>query len=140
MLALAASRRSGDHPAYDEPDSETWGAAVGALPDLKMFELILEAIVPKEQQLGTVVECATKWKFPLKGTPYELVCDGKTGALQWSWTPRKVRDDRALAQQSGEQSQTQGHHHEAVHTLPDTLEPPSSAASSSGTLGPAGAQ
>ncbi|CAI6334221.1 unnamed protein product [Periconia digitata] len=105
MVELANMRRAGYHPAYDdmpptpaswslthpvnstpwyhEPDNDTWGAAIGIMPDLKTFELVLETFAPKKRQLETVVECARTWKFPLKGTEYELVCDNKVEALQW---------------------------------------------------------
>jgi hypothetical protein len=54
MLDLAVARRSGQHPVYNS----TWGAAIGALQDLKTLELILETFSVKQHQLETVVECA----------------------------------------------------------------------------------
>lgn len=83
MIALADSRRAGHHPQYDARDHETWGAAIGGLPDLKTFELVLETFAPKKKQLETVVECARTWKFPIKDTEYELVCDDRIEAMQW---------------------------------------------------------
>ncbi|KAF9728996.1 hypothetical protein PMIN06_005457 [Paraphaeosphaeria minitans] len=80
MLSLAAQRRAGQHPAYDG----TWGTAIGKLPDLKTFELILETFFEKKRQLEVVVDCAKAWKFPLKDTLYELVCDGKVEDLRWT--------------------------------------------------------
>jgi len=79
MVALATKRRAGQHPAY----TRTWGAAIGALPNLKMLELILETFLVKEHQLNTVVECAKLWRFPLKDTQYELVCDGNVESMKW---------------------------------------------------------
>lgn len=55
MVALAASRRSGQHPDY----TSTWGGDIGKLPDLKTLELVLETFSAKKHQLDTVVECAT---------------------------------------------------------------------------------
>ncbi|OAG00828.1 uncharacterized protein CC84DRAFT_1262918 [Paraphaeosphaeria sporulosa] len=80
MLSLAAQRRAGQQTAYDG----TWGAAIGKLPDLNTFELILETFFEKKRQLETVVDCAKTWKFPLEGTPYELACDGKVEDLRWT--------------------------------------------------------
>ena len=81
MLALATQRRAGQHPQYEEG---TWGSIVGMLPDLKTFELILETFLEKKRQLDVVVDCVRTWKFPLKDTQYELVCDGKVEELSWS--------------------------------------------------------
>lgn len=81
MLVLAAERRDGQHPRYEEG---TWGAAIGALPDLRTFELVLETFLQKKRQLEVVVECAKTWRFPLADTRCELVCDGKIEALSWS--------------------------------------------------------
>ncbi|KAF1968325.1 hypothetical protein BU23DRAFT_379813, partial [Bimuria novae-zelandiae CBS 107.79] len=61
----ADARRNGQHPAYDELVNETWGAVIGDVPDLVLFELILETFSPKKQQLETMAECAKTWKFPL---------------------------------------------------------------------------
>jgi hypothetical protein len=80
MLSLAAQRRAGQHPVYDR----SWGAAIGNLPDLKTFELILETFLEKKRQLELVVDCAKTWKFPLKDTQYEMVCDGKVEDLRWT--------------------------------------------------------
>ncbi|PVI02297.1 hypothetical protein DM02DRAFT_670600 [Periconia macrospinosa] len=125
MLALANARRDGHHPQYDEPREEprgvpkalehvrhlldhtperdgprggTWGAAIGALPDLETFELVLETFLPKKKQLETVVECAKTWRFPLKGTKYELVCDNKIKSMQWSMDI----DDKANVMQTSD--------------------------------------
>jgi hypothetical protein len=114
MVALADMRRAGHHPSYDDvpaqkwkggpispqdpddrtidanhpwyhkPNDGTWGAAIGSMPDLKLFELVLETFSPKKHQLEKVAECAQTWRFPLKDTEYELVCDDQIEALQWS--------------------------------------------------------
>jgi hypothetical protein len=78
MQELAEQRRAGKHP----PFGRNWGAIVCALPDLKIFELVLETWEPKKQQLDTVVECAQTWKFPLTMTRAELVWD-KTEVANW---------------------------------------------------------
>ncbi|KAJ4358257.1 uncharacterized protein N0V89_002837 [Didymosphaeria variabile] len=80
MLSLAAQRREGQHPVSDG----SWGAAIGNLPDLKTFELILETFTKKKGQLEAVVDCARAWKFPLRHTQYELACDGKVENLHWA--------------------------------------------------------
>ena len=86
MLALAAKRRVGQHPVY----TTTWGAAIGAVPSLKTLELILETFSVKERQLDTVVECAKTWKFPLNGTQYELVYDGKVESMKGAKASNRV--------------------------------------------------
>lgn len=106
MVALANMRRAGHHPPYDDlpventiisqfiqdnpnhhwyhrPNDGTWGAAIGLMPDLKTFELVLETFSPKKHQLEMVVECAKTWKFPIKDTDCELVCDNKIKEMQW---------------------------------------------------------
>ncbi|KAH6638798.1 hypothetical protein C7974DRAFT_387320 [Boeremia exigua] len=80
MLALAASRRSGQHPAY----TSTWGSVIGTLPGLKTLELVLETFAVKKHQLDVVVECAQTWKFPLHGTRCELAHDGRVEAMRWA--------------------------------------------------------
>jgi hypothetical protein len=80
MLSFAARRRDGQHPAYDQ----SWGAAICNLPDLKTFELILETFLEKKRQLEVVVDCAKTWKFSLKETQYEMVCDGTVEDLRWT--------------------------------------------------------
>jgi hypothetical protein len=80
MIALAASRRNGQHPAYER----TWGATIGTLQDLKSVELILETFSVKKHQLETVIDCAQTWKFPLEDTQYELAYDGKMESMQWA--------------------------------------------------------
>lgn len=80
MLALAASRRSGQHPVY----TSTWGVAIGTLQDLKTLELILETFSVKQHQLDTVVECAKTWKFLLQDTQYELAYDGRVESMKWA--------------------------------------------------------
>lgn len=87
MLRLAEQRRNGQHPQYAEGTHEgdwTWGAAISMLSDLKTFELVLETFSEKRKQLEVVVDCAKTWKFPLNGTQYELICDGKVEVLTWS--------------------------------------------------------
>lgn len=79
MLALAASRRSGQHPVY----TSTWGAVIGTMQDLKTLELVLESFSVKQHQLEVVVECAKTWRFPLRDTEYELACDGKVETMKW---------------------------------------------------------
>lgn len=78
MLALAASRRCGQHPEY----TSAWGEEIGKLPGLKTFELVLETFSAKKRQLDTVVDCARTWKFPLQGTRSELVHDGRVEAVK----------------------------------------------------------
>ncbi|KAL1612794.1 hypothetical protein SLS60_001023 [Paraconiothyrium brasiliense] len=80
MLSLAAQRREGQHPVYND----SWGTAIGNLPDLKTFELILETFMEKRSQLEVVVDCAQTWKFPLRDTQYELACDGRVVDLRWA--------------------------------------------------------
>jgi hypothetical protein len=80
MLALAAARRSGQHPVY----TSTWGATIRALPDLKTLELILETFSVKRCQLDAIVECAKTWKFPLHDTQYELTYDGRVESTKWA--------------------------------------------------------
>lgn len=80
MISLAEQRRAGHHPVYDG----SWGTAIGNLPDLKTFELVLETFLEKKTQLEVVVDCAKTWKFPLKDLQYELVCDGKVEDLKWT--------------------------------------------------------
>ncbi|KAF1971619.1 hypothetical protein BU23DRAFT_600169 [Bimuria novae-zelandiae CBS 107.79] len=84
MLALAAQRRMGQHPQYEDG---TWGAYVAMLPDLKTLELMLETFREKKRQLEVVCDCAKTWKFPLKESQYELVCDGKIEELKWANVP-----------------------------------------------------
>lgn len=78
MLALAASRRCGQHPEY----TSAWGEEIGKLPGLKTFELVLETFSAKKRQLDTVVDCARTWRFPLQGTRSELVHDGRVEAVK----------------------------------------------------------
>jgi len=78
MHELAEQRRAGRHPPYDK----NWGAIVCSLPDLKIFELVLETWEVKKKQLDTVVECAQTWKFPLAVKRAELVWD-KTEVANW---------------------------------------------------------
>ncbi|KAJ4292799.1 hypothetical protein N0V90_009462 [Kalmusia sp. IMI 367209] len=90
MVALATSRRAGQHPSYDK----TWGATIGLLPDLKTLELILETFSAKTRQLETVVDCAKTWRFPLKNTRYELVCDGRIDSMKWGIAPDVASNGR----------------------------------------------
>ncbi|KAJ4360714.1 uncharacterized protein N0V89_001281 [Didymosphaeria variabile] len=131
MLNLATSRRNGCHPSYDESGSETWGSAIGALPDLKTFELILETFSPKKQQLENVVDCARTWKFPLKGTQYEMVCDHKIESLQWGLPEHRDGNVDGMERMSDEQNQAQDQRHPAPYTLRDNVDPAPSSASSS---------
>ena len=86
MLALADERRNGRQPRNQEG---AWGAAIGMLPDLRTFELVLETFVEKKKQLEAVVDCAKTWKFPLADTRCELIQDGKIESLSW----KKDKDD-----------------------------------------------
>lgn len=127
MLSLAAARRNGIHPAYDKPQSETWGAAIGALPDLKIFELILETFKPKKQQLETVVECAKTWKFPLIGTQYGLICDGNIEVLQWTFTTEtdKESDFAEEVAHQAHDSRQEMHSNITPYVPPSSPPPPS---------------
>jgi hypothetical protein len=78
MHELAEQRRAGKYPPY----GRNWGAIVCSLPDLKIFELVLETWEVKKQQLDVVVECARTWKFPLAATRAELIWD-KTETANW---------------------------------------------------------
>ena len=79
MQDLAAKRRAGE----DVQGHGTWGAIVGRLPDLKELTLVLETFDSKLDQLESVVECAKTWRFPIEGTPFELVWDGDVGDASW---------------------------------------------------------
>jgi hypothetical protein len=87
MQELAVQRRVGKHPSY----GNNWGAVVCALPDLKIFELVLETWAVKKQQLETVVECAQTWKFPLVGRRAELVWTG-TNVANWKREDGDAKD------------------------------------------------
>lgn len=88
MLSLAENRRAGQHPEYNR----SWGTAIGNLPDLKTFELILETFLEKRRQLDVVVDSAKTWKFPLKDTNYELICDGMVENFKWTITADEGND------------------------------------------------
>ncbi|PVH92211.1 hypothetical protein DM02DRAFT_576098 [Periconia macrospinosa] len=108
-----APRTTANHHWYHRPNDGTWGAAIGFMPDLKTFELVLETFSPKKHQLEKVVECARTWKFPLKDTEYELVCDDKIEALQWSLPTDKneivSQDDEDTATESDGASEVGGY-------------------------------
>jgi hypothetical protein len=107
MLALAAKRRAGQHPAY----TTTWGAAIAGLPDLKTLELILETFSAKKHQLDNVVECAKTWKFPLKDTHLELVCDGNVESTKWA----KAADQDVRSESTDDEDDSEAHYsHQAA--------------------------
>lgn len=86
MQELAQQRRYGHYPGSKGPIDRTtpgWGHTISKLPDLQTLELVLETFKEKTAQLEHVIDCAKTWCFPIAGTQFELVWNGKVESIHW---------------------------------------------------------
>ena len=91
-LALDPKRkgraRVGDWVPDDQPyESGSWGSRFVNLAGLKKFEMELETVEAKRNELDTIVEKAQSWKFPL-GNGNVLVMEGEN-IEKSTWTGSK---------------------------------------------------
>ena len=91
-LALDPKRkgraRVGDWVPDDQPfESGSWGSRFVNLAGLKEFEMELETVEAKRNELDTIVERAQSWKFPL-GNSNVLVMEGESTQKTF-WTGSK---------------------------------------------------
>ena len=92
-LALDPKRkgraRVGEWVPDDQPyESGSWGSRFENLPGLKIFEMELETIEAKREQLDTIVEKARSWRFPSSDGKV-LVMNEDEKALKSTWTGSK---------------------------------------------------
>ena len=92
-LALDPKRkgraRVGDWVPDDQPyESGSWGSRFTNLAGLEKFEMELETIEAKRNQLDTIVEKARTWRFPLKGGNV-LVMDEEENIDKSAWMGSK---------------------------------------------------
>ena len=77
--------------AYDAPfEDESWGSRFKLLKGLKVFELELETVQQKKEDLDHIVEQAFGWKLPLRDAN-TLVCDPEA-TVYASWTGSRHLD------------------------------------------------
>ena len=91
-LALDPKRkgrpRVGDRVSDDEPfESGSWGSRFANLTGLKTFEMELETLERKRNELDAIIEKARSWRFPL-GDGNVLVMEGED-AEKSAWTGSK---------------------------------------------------
>ena len=92
-LALDPKRkgraRVGDWVPDDQPyESGSWGSRFANLTGLKKFEMELETIEAKMNQLDTIIERARTWRFPLRDGNV-LVMDEEESIDKSAWTGSK---------------------------------------------------
>jgi hypothetical protein len=64
--------------------SQGWGAQLQYIQSLEEFELELETLIQKKEQLDGIVERAKKWIFPLKEDKF-LIWDDGAGIKESRW-------------------------------------------------------
>ena len=92
-LALDPKRkgraRVGDWVPNHQPyESGSWGSRFANLAGLKKFEMELETIEAKRNQLDTIVERARTWRFPLRDGNV-LIMDEEENIDKSAWTGSK---------------------------------------------------
>lgn len=92
-LALDPKRkgraRAGEWVPDDQPyENGSWGSRFANLPGLKIFEMELETIEGKREQLDAIIEKARSWRFP-SSDGNVLVMDEEENIHKSAWTGSK---------------------------------------------------